>query len=256
MAGNDKVKVAVIPAAGQGKRMGYLSFILPKPLLPIYDKPLIHHILENIRKNEIEEVYIIVYYQKEKIIEYINTFKSDLGPATIKFIELEQPSKGIAHTISFAEQYITEPFMVILGDDFTITPSFYNLIKLFFKKNAVAVEGVVKEKSIEALKSTCCLKLDKDKRIIEIIEKPDVPITNIRGIGVYIFSPEIFDYIKQTQVSPPRNEIEITNTIKLVAKKGKAYAEFIRGINININTPEDLFKAWIYYKKFKNKNTL
>jgi len=256
MVSNGKIKVAVIPAAGQGKRMGYLSFILPKPLLPIYDKPLIHYILENVRKNGIEEVYIIVFYKKEKIIEYINAFKNDFGATAIKFIELEQPSKGIAHTILFAERFISEPFMVILGDDFTITPSFDNLIKLFFKNNAIAVEGAVKEKSMEVLKSTCCLKLDKNKRIIEIIEKPEFPITNIRGIGVYIFSPEIFDYIKQTPISPPRNEIEITNTIRLVAKKGKAYADFIHGINININTPEDLLNAWIYYKEFKNKNIL
>jgi dTDP-glucose pyrophosphorylase len=198
----------------------------------------------------IEEVYIPVFFQKEKIKEYFKAFKSNI---IIRIIELDQPSKGIADTIASTERFINEPFMVILGDDITITPSLANVVKTFFEKNAIVVEGAVKEKSIDVLKSTCCLKIDENKKIVEIIEKPAVPISNIRGIGVYVFSPEIFDFIKQTPISPPRNEIEITNTIKLIAHKGRAYAEFIRGININVNTPEDLYRAWSYYRKIKRQ---
>jgi dTDP-glucose pyrophosphorylase len=250
MTSETKIKVGVIPAAGQGKRMGYLSHILPKPLLPLYDRPIIHYVIKNMEEIGIEEVYIPVFFQKEKIKEYFKAFKSNI---IIRIIELDQPSKGIADTIASTERFINEPFMVILGDDITITPSLANVVKTFFEKNAIVVEGAVKEKSIDVLKSTCCLKIDENKKIVEIIEKPAVPISNIRGIGVYVFSPEIFDFIKQTPISPPRNEIEITNTIKLIAHKGRAYAEFIRGININVNTPEDLYRAWSYYRKIKRQ---
>ncbi len=44
-----KIKVGVIPAAGKGSRLGYLSNILPKPLLPVYDRPIIHHVIDNMK---------------------------------------------------------------------------------------------------------------------------------------------------------------------------------------------------------------
>jgi len=248
----EKIKVGVIPAAGQGKRMGYLGYILPKCLFPLWDKPIIHHIIENMKDVGIEKVYIPIFYQREKIIEYLNAIKKGVD-IKIKIIELNRPTKGIALTIASVQKFINEPFMVILGDDCTITLSLQNVVNTFFNKDAIVCEGVVREKSKNVLKSTCCLKLDKNKKIIDIIEKPELPISNIRGTGVYVFDPEIFEFIKITEPSSPRNEVEITNTIKLVAQEGKAYGEFIQGTNININTPDDLLKAWIAMKKLKNK---
>jgi dTDP-glucose pyrophosphorylase len=249
----EKIKIGIIPAAGQGKRMGYLSHILPKCLFPLWDKPIIHHIIENMKNIGIEKIYIPVFYQKEKIIEYLNIIKNEI---TIKIVELNEPTRGIALTIASVREFVNEPFMVILGDDCTITFSLQNIVNTFFKKNAIVVEGVVREKSKNVLKSTCCLKLDKNKKIIDIIEKPESPISNIRGTGIYVFSPKIFEFIKKTKPSPPRDEVEITNTIKLVAQEGLAYGEFIQGKNINVNTPDDLLKAWIIMKNFKNKYSL
>jgi dTDP-glucose pyrophosphorylase len=249
-----KIRIGVIPAAGRGERMGYLSRILPKCLLPLYDKPIIDYIIQNMKNIGIEQIYIPVFYQKEKIIEYLSTTVED--DVNLEFIKLDQLPKGIALTIASAKRFINEPFMVILGDDCTITHSLQNIVDAFFRTNAIAVEGVVRERSKNVLKSTCCLKLDKNKKILDIMEKPKSPISNIRGTGVYVFSPEIFKFIEMTPLSPPRSEVEITNTIKLVAQKGKAYAEFINGVNININTPEDLLKAWIVVRKFRDKYKL
>jgi len=213
-----KLHVGVIPAAGQGKRMGYLSNILPKPLFPIFDKPILHYVIDNMISVGIDYLVIIVYHQKEKIIEYLN--KADLGVQ----IELVKPKflpQGIAMSILNAEKYVDEPFMVILGDDLTITPSLNNLVSSFFTKNALALEGVVKETNKHILSSTCCVHLDSENRIIDIIEKPLNPPWNIRGCGIYIFRTDIFDLIKQTPLSKVRNEVEITDTLRLVAKLGK-----------------------------------
>jgi len=97
--------------------------------------------------------------------------------------------------------FIKEPFMVILGDDCTITESLDNMVHLFFKHDAIAVEGVVREDNEDILKSTCCLKLDKNQRIIEIEEKPKKPFSNLRGCGVYVFQNDIFQYIEKSPVS-------------------------------------------------------
>ncbi len=67
--------------------------------------------------------------------------------------------------------------------------------------------------------------------------------SNYRGIGVYLFDPQVFDYIDLTPVSTKRNEKEITDTIGLMADQGRAYAALIDGTNINVNTSVDLLEA-------------
>ena len=244
------LRVGVIPAAGEGKRMGYLSNVLPKPLFPVYDKPIIHHVVDNMEKVGIEHIYIPVWYQKDKIIEYFNSIKEEIN-VNIEFIRLKSLPPGIALTIASTEEYISEPFMVILGDDVTITPSLKNLVDAFFEKSAIVVEGFVREKDKKILMSTNCIEIGENNRIIKIVEKPKQPFSDIRGCGVYVFDDNIFEYIKRTPVSRIRNEVEITDTIGLVAREGKAYAEPIHGVNLNINTYEDLLNAWLIMKNLK-----
>ncbi len=240
----NKVKIGVIPAAGEGKRIGYIGRILPKPLLPVYDKPIIQIVMENMKKFGVEEVYIPVYHQKEKFRTYFQENKNTL-PVKVNLIELDKPTSGIANTIEKTEDYISESFAVILGDDCTISNSFDNIIQIFDQKDAIVVEGVVYELNPENLKAACCLKLNEDHSIADIIEKPKNPTSNIRGCGIYLFKEEIFNYIKNTPILPPRNEVEITNTIKLVSKEGRAYGALIDGINMNINNCDDLLHASI-----------
>jgi dTDP-glucose pyrophosphorylase len=241
------IRIGVIPAAGEGKRLGYLSSILPKCLFPLYDKPVIHYVIENMVRLGIQRVIVPVYYQKNKVIEYFGKIGKDIN-MDVHLIKLKELPKGIALTIASAKEYLDEPFLVILGDDVTVTNSLQPLVDLFFRTRAIAVEGVVQEQNQDVIRRTCCLKLKRNKQILEIVEKPVNPTSNIRGCGVYIFDPEIFEYIDKTLMLPPRHEAEITNTIGLVAKDGKAYAEFINGINVNVNSPDDLLQAWLAIK--------
>lgn len=245
----NKIRIGVIPAAGGGERFGYLSEILPKCLFPLYDKPIIHHIVDNMKKVGVEQVYIIVNYHKDKVKEYFKHVQDEIG-IIINFIEQKELS-GIANAIMLTRGFINEPFMVILGDDCTITESLDNINRLFYKHNATAVEAVVRENDEDMIRSTCCCMLDENKRIVRIEEKPKYLFSDLRGCGIYIFQPEIFDYIEKTPISSIRNEIEITQTIALAVKDGKAYGEFINGVNVNINSNEDLLRAWIIIKKFK-----
>lgn len=242
-----RIRIGVIPAAGEGKRLGYLSSLIPKCLFPLYDKPIIHYAIENMIKIGIEKIVIPTYYQKDKLLEYFEHAKKDID-AEICFLGLNELPNGIALTIASTEKHLNEPFMVILGDDVTITDSLQPLVDLFFKTEAIVVEGVVQEENQDVIKRTCCVELKENKQISKIVEKPMNPLSDIRGCGVYIFNPAIFEYINKTSISPPRQEVEITNTIGLIAKDEKAYGEFISGCNVNINTPEDMFRAWLEMK--------
>lgn len=232
-----KIKIGVIPAAGEGRRMGYLGHILPKCLFPLYDKPILHYIIENMKHVGIEEVYIVVNFQKEKIIEYVDNVRDKIGIA-VNFIPIDK-ILGLVYSVLSAKEFVSEPFMVILGDDITITKSLGNLINRFYNNNAIVVEGVVNESNPDILKSTCCVHLGENNKIERIIEKPSEPMSSLRGVGIYIFDIKIFDYAKKVSVTS-----SITDAIDLVAKDGEAYAEFIDGLNINVNSYEDLLNAW------------
>ena len=237
-----KIKVGVIPAAGRGNRISELPLtrILPKPMLPLLNKPILEYVVENMKKVGVETIYMIVKHKKEVIQEYFRDGRD--WDVEIYYIE-QKELKGIAHTISLAKDFINEPFMVILGDDLTITDSFNNLIETFWKNNAYVVEGVVFENNVDVLKRTCCVVLDENGKIVDIEEKPVSPKSNLRGIGLYIFDPIVFEYIDRTPISPKRGEKEITDTIGLIAKDERAYGVIINGININVNTLEDLMSA-------------
>lgn len=244
------IKVGVIPAAGAGKRLGYLSGLLPKALFPIYDRPIIHYVVDQMQSIGIEDIYIVVNVFREKVIEYFDLIKMDLR-ANLHFIE--QPKlNGTAEAIILAEHYTnSEPFLTIYGDDCTITNSLNSMVDTFFRSRSVVTEGVIKEKSKKILRQTCSVKLKPNGKIAEILEKPENPPYMMRGCGVYIFSPEIFDYIRRTPMHPIRREKEITYTINNIAKDGKAYGHVIDGYNVNINDHDELLKASHLLKMLK-----
>ncbi len=238
----NKVSVGVIPAAGSGKRLGYLSGILPKALFPLYDRPIIHYVVDQMQRMGVEDIYIIVNVYKEKIIEYFKLIQMDLR-ANIYFIE-QKILNGTGESILLAEKYVNKrPFLVMYGDDCTISDSMENMSQNFLKTDAVVMEGVVQETDINVLRNTCSVKLAKNGKMIEIIEKPESPPYMFRGCGVYMFRPEIFSHIRKTPIHPIRKEREITYTINNLAKAGKAHGFLINGHNININDYDELLKA-------------
>jgi bifunctional UDP-N-acetylglucosamine pyrophosphorylase/glucosamine-1-phosphate N-acetyltransferase len=85
--------------------------------------------------------------------------------------------------------------------------------------------------------------MDTDGKIVEIEEKPENPRSCLRGCGIYIFDPCVFEFIENTPFTPPRNEKEITTTLKMMCEQAKVYGLSIDGANINVNTYEDLVKA-------------
>jgi dTDP-glucose pyrophosphorylase len=237
-----KIRIGVIPAAGKGNRLTELPFtrILPKPMLPLLNKPILEYIIENMKKVGVETIYLIVGHKGELIRDYFGDGKDwDLD---ILYIE-QRELKGIAHAISLAQDYINEPFIVILGDDLTLS-TLENVVNTFTENRAWVVEGVVVENDTEALRRSCCVTLkDGTSRIEDIIEKPTDAKSNLRGIGVYIFDPIVFSFIEKTSPSFKRSEKEITDTIGLIAKGGRAYGVLMDGPNININTLADLIRA-------------
>lgn len=242
-----KIKYGLIPAAGEGTRMGYLSNLLPKCLFPLSDRPILHYVINQMEKVGIEKIFIVTKTHKEKIREYLNVVKKSIRPE-ISLIELKRLGT-INDSILSGEKYLKEPFMVILGDDCTIVDSFNGMVKKFFKKRPIVIEGMVRENDKKVLKDTCCAKLDKKGKMVEILEKPINPPYKLRGCGVYIFDPKIFDYIKRTKKEKAKKQWGITEIINTVSREGLARGYILKGYNVNINSYNDLIKANLLLKK-------
>jgi dTDP-glucose pyrophosphorylase len=246
---NKDIKNAVILAAGSGTRLGYLGHLLPKTLFPIYDRPIIHHIIDLLEKTGIENAFIVVKYHKEKIFEYFKNINSSLK-INIDFINQEKLD-GTANAIALTKKYNkNNDFLTILGDEYFTHKDLNPMFELFYKKDAIAAEAVIEETNIESLRQTCCADIENDGRIIEIIEKPKEPKHRYRGCGIYMFKPEIFEYIKNTEEDPFRKEKDITTVINNVAKDMKAYAYMLDGFHININNYEELYNATKLIRKY------
>ena len=240
---SDNINIGVIPAAGKGTRLSDLPLtkVLPKVMLPILNKPILEYNVKIMKKMGITEIFIIINDKKQIIMDYFGD-GSEFG---IKINYVLQPNLlGIADAIDQVSKFLTSPFIVILGDSFIINDNICDAITQFRRKQAYAVECVIEEHDVESIKRSCNVSMNDDNQIIELIEKPQTPKTNLRGMGIYVLHPIIFEYITKTQIAPPRNEREITNTLMLMAQQtGRVYASPFRGKEININKIDDLINA-------------
>lgn len=264
-----EIKKAVIPVAGLGTRFLPATKSMPKEMLPIIDKPVIHYVVEEAIASGIDDIIFITGRSKRSIEDYFddspeleyhlkqknqhNLLKivQDISSMVdLHYIRQKEP-KGLGDAILTAQKHINdEPFAVLLGDDIIVnkTPCTKQLIDNFYKygRSTLAVEEVPVEKvgSYGIIKGT---PLDDSLYVLEdIIEKPkpeDAP-SNIGAIGRYVFTPEILDCIRET-VTGVGNEIQLTDGIRLLNSKQKIYAYRFTGKRYDTGDKTEYIKAII-----------
>ena len=248
-----KIRKAIIPAAGLGTRFLPVTKSMPKEMLPIIDKPVIHYVVEEAIGAGIDDIIIITGRGKRAIEDYFDASpelemrlkdqkKNDILKRMkeisdfpgIHYVSQIEPS-GLGDAILKAEQHIgNEPFAVLLGDDIIANSQSCTgqLMSVFsrFHASVISVELLPPEKisSYGIIKGSM---IEPDIFAIQdIIEKPtpDLAPSNLGAVGRYIFVPEIFDCLKRT---PPGvgNEIQLTDAIRLLLKEQPVYAYKFRG---------------------------
>lgn len=197
---------AVLLAAGEGKRLRPLTYTKPKVLLPIANKPIIQHLIDDLIFLGVDEIIIVTNYLEDKIKQALSSYKN------IKFVHQENLN-GTADAFKQAN-FIKETFFAINGDEVINIEDLKQLMKRHKEKNAVVTVGAMK---IENPERFGVLVTENDK-IIKIIEKPQKTSGNLVNMGMYVFEPEIFDFIDKTKKSV-RGEYEITESIQIAAKE-------------------------------------
>ena len=228
----------VILAAGLGSRIHPLSFNIPKPLLPVCNKPIIQYQIEYLRQLGISQIRIVVHHLKEKLMDYFGD-GSSLG-VQIRYIEQKRPL-GIAHAVALLEPHIDAPFLLFLGDIFLVPRNLETLLKLYGETGGSGFLAVKRETNPEYIKRNYAVTLSQDGLVKRVIEKPRYVTNDLKGCGVYFFDLPIFDAVRRTPRTAMRDEYEITSAIQILIDDGyKVYAAEVVEWDMNVTVPYDL----------------
>lgn len=242
------VKKAVIPVAGFGTRFLPATKSMPKEMLPIIDKPVIHYAVEEAVKSGITEIIFITGRGKRAIEDYFDhsyelehnlkkSHKTELlrqikdisDMADIVYIRQKQ-ALGLGHAVLRAKDIVgDEPFAVMLPDDLIQNekPCIRQLIEVY--KNTGKSVVAAKKTDWDKVSSYGIIDTNSKEKEFEIhgvVEKPareNAP-SNLYIVGRYVFDPKIFKYLENTKPGKG-GEIQLTDAIEQLVKN-----EGVRGL--------------------------
>lgn len=268
-----KIRKAVIPAAGYGTRFLPVTKSVAKEMLPIIDTPTIEYIVREAMESGIEEFLIIVSGNKNSIIDYFdNNFELEYqlaqkGKTKELAMVKDLPSKlnihfvrqheqlGLGHAVLCAKEFIgNEPFALLLGDDVYVgneKPALAQLIDAY-NKTSSSILGTLKVADQDVSKYGICKPLElSNERVLKlesVVEKPkleDAP-SNLAIGGRYILTPAIFKYL-ETQTRGAGNEIQLTDAILRMMDEEAVYSMEIDGSRYDIGSKIGFIKATLEF---------
>jgi len=178
---------AVLLVGGRGTRLKPLTDKLPKALLEVQGKTITGHLFDLLKKYGIRDVVLCVGYLKDKIKEHFGD-GSRFG-MNITYVEEDEPL-GTAGPLKLAKKYLKGSFIVSNGDELKDIhiPRMFRLHK---RKDALATIALT---TVDEPSHYGVAKLD-GSRILEFVEKPTHPLSNLINAGFYILEPEVIDMI-------------------------------------------------------------
>ena len=266
---SQRVRKAVIPAAGLGTRFLPATKAVPKEMLPVVDKPTLQYVVEEAVSAGIDDILIIVGRGKTTIQDHFDrSFELEHTlEAGGKFAELEAmraiadladihyvrqgTPRGLGHAVGTARGHVgNEPFAVLLGDDMMHERSGHlsNMLDMHERLQGSVI--AVRKVPVHEVSLYGCIApgdtVDGDITISGIVEKPpaDEAPSDMAVMGRYVFTPEIFDAIDNT--APGRgNEIQLTDAIALLIGKQPVYAYAFEHGRFDVGNKLDYLRATV-----------
>ena len=224
----------LVLSGGYGTRLRPLTYSQQKQLIPVANKPILFYGLEDIIKAEIKDVGIVVGPNKEQVI---NCVESRQWNANIEFIYQEEPL-GLAHAVKISKDFIgTESFVMYLGDNI-LKGGIIDHVDEFL--NSSSTDASLLLSKVPNPQQFGVAKLNEKGEVIQLLEKPKEPPSNLALVGVYLFKPIIFEAVKNIKPSW-RNELEITDAIQWLINNGyKVKSSIVEGWWKDTGKPEDI----------------
>ena len=274
-----KIRKAVIPAAGFGTRMLPASKSVPKEMLPIYDKPTLHHIVKEVVDSGITDILIIISKDKGSIEDYfdvnfeleyeLNKKSSEISREIHELSKManiytirQKKKNGLGDAIKYAESFVgDEPFAILLGDDIIYNtsdelPCIKQMADIYEKKESpilgvqeVSWEDVDKYGIVNGVKTS-----DRITEVESLVEKPSrsEATTNLAILGRYIVTPDIFPILHETKPGK-NNEIQLTDALNKLAEKRKMIAYDFIGKRYDVGNKLGFVKATVDFALHDDK---
>jgi glucose-1-phosphate thymidylyltransferase len=225
----------VILAGGQGTRLLPLTTFTNKHLLPVYDKQMILYPLEILLNAGIKDIMIITgSCHAGNFMELLGSGEKFKASFTYK---IQDKSGGIAHALLLAEDFVNGDYCaVILGDNLI----FDDISKELDYQHDPKAHFFLKH--VDNPKEYGVAKIDKDKKLESITEKPENPPTDLAVIGLYIYDITVFDKLRMLKPSI-RGEFEISEVNDMYIKEGHATYSILQNEWFDMGTHEGLIQA-------------
>ncbi|WP_226010870.1 UTP--glucose-1-phosphate uridylyltransferase AglF [Halomicrobium salinisoli] len=228
---------AVVLAAGEGTRLRPLTEDKPKGMVEVNGKPILTHCFEQLVELGAEELLVVVGYKKQVII---NHYEDEFEGVPITYAH-QREQKGLAHALLTVEEHIDGDFMLMLGDN-VFNANLQDVVNRQQEQRADAAFLVEEVPWEEASRYGVC-DTNKYGEIVDVVEKPDDPPSNLVMTGFYTFTPAILHACHLTQPSD-RGEFEISDAVDLLIKSGRTIdAIRMDGWRVDVGYPEDREKA-------------
>ena len=263
-----KVRKAVIPAAGFGTRFLPITKAVPKPMLPVLDKPTIQYIVEELETVGITDVMIVVSPGSDVIKKHFGAAPEleerllsdgkkklyDIAMETrkfnVSFVE-QKVANGLAGAILCAEDFVKgEPFALLLGDELLLaaenqTHCIKRLVDVYEKTGKTTLSAMTVFGDDLSKYGNIGVREEKDDIIYvdRIVEKPAVndALSNYAIIGRYVIGTEVMDILKT--LTPRNNEIYLTDAFDILAEKGELVASGFEGKRFDVGDKAGYVKA-------------
>ena len=171
----------IVPMAGRGSRLRPHTLTVPKPLIPVAGKPIVHRLVSDIAKvlgEPIEEVAFILgdpAFFGDDVVESLMELANELG-AKGSIYRQDEPL-GTGHAIMSAKESLSGPAVIAYAD--TLIRADFNLDK--------SADSVIWVKQVEHPEAYGVVKLNEDNHIVELVEKPESFVSDLAVIGIYYF---------------------------------------------------------------------
>ena len=206
----------IILAAGKGTRLYPMTKPVCKPLLPVYDKPLIYYSIAVLMEADIRDIMIIIPPEEEQ------TFRKLLGDGSAFGVQItyavQYVARGIADAFLVAEDFVQgDSACLILGDNIFYAKDLREkLMQAASNPNGATVFGYY----VDDPRAFGVVEFDENGTAISLEEKPKHPKSNYIIPGLYFYDAEVLALAKTLQPSA-RGELEITDLNRLYLESGK-----------------------------------